>query len=64
MSPNMLDLLPFRLRRTSMILLGFDGSARLMGWTHIGQVIQASKLKGSDVLGDPSLAHRRDLSLT
>ena len=64
MSPDVLDLLPFRLRRTSMILLGFNVGASFMGWAHIIEVICTSKLKGADVLGDPPLACSINLSVT
>ncbi len=47
-----------------MIILGFDQRARLMRWSHIGEIILATEFKSPDMFDDPSLSHTVDSSIT
>jgi hypothetical protein len=58
------DFLPLGLRCSPMIVSSFDGCARLMGWSHVIQIIRATKFESTDVLGNPTLARPIDLALT
>jgi hypothetical protein len=58
------DLLPLGMCCASMIILGFDGCARLMRGPHVVQIIRATEFEGTDVLNDPPLARTINLALT
>jgi hypothetical protein len=59
----MLDLLPLGLGGSVVISLGFEQCTRFMGWTHVAQMIGASKLKCSYVLRNPAFAHAIDFPI-
>lgn len=54
------DLLPLRLSSSMVIVLGFDQGTCLMSWAHVIHMICASKLKGPDVLRNPTLPYAVD----
>jgi hypothetical protein len=61
MSTDVVDLLPFGLGGSAVVVLGLDQSAGFVGRTHITQMICASKLKGSYVLRNPAIAQAVNL---
>jgi hypothetical protein len=59
---DILNLLAFGLGGPAMIVLSFDKGAGFMRWAHVVQSIGATEFKGTNMLGNPSLASTFDLS--
>jgi hypothetical protein len=61
--PNVSNFLSLRFSSSMVIILGFDQSTGLVGWTHVAQFICPAEFQGSDVLCNPAFAHAVDFSI-
>ncbi len=46
-----------------MIILGFDGCAHFMRWSHVVQIIRTTEFESTDMFCNPALAHTVNLAV-